>query len=225
MFKKILIITVVATAVVLSLYVNFGNHYKELAKQLKVSFMLYNPDKELSSFSLIDHNNNKFNNKNFKGKWTLLSFIYTHCPDVCPTGLVDMSILKSTLIKRSASIVPNLVTITFDPIRDTPKVLKTYVTHFDKSFLGVSGNQSQINQLVQDFGAYYERVVYVKNGKPTILKNDEPLPEGVLESGYLINHTAWIYLLSPDGQIFAGFPSPHNPLEMADDIELLTKNY
>ncbi|ABL02472.1 electron transport protein SCO1/SenC [Candidatus Ruthia magnifica str. Cm (Calyptogena magnifica)] len=224
MFKKVLIV-VVTTVIALSLYINFDNNYKELAKQLKVSFILYNPDKELSSFSLIDHNNNKFNNKNFKDKWTLLYFIYTHCPDVCPTGLMDISILKSILIKRGASIVPNLVTITFDPIRDTPKVLKTYVTHFDKSFLGVSGDQSQIDQLVQDFGAYYERVVYSKNGKTIVLRNDEPLLKGVLESDYLINHTAWIYLISPDGKIFAGFPSPHNPLEMADDIELLIKNY
>ncbi len=224
MFKKIFIV-VVMVVIVLSLYVNFNHNYKGLSKQLKASFMLYNPDKELSYFSLVDHNNNKFDNKNFKDKWTLLSFIYTHCPDVCPTGLMDMSILKSILIKRGASIVPNIVTITFDPIRDTPEVLKTYVTYFDKSFLGVSGNQSQINQLVQDFGAYYERVVYAKNGKSTVFKNDKPLPEWALVAGYLINHTAWIYLVGPNGQIFAGFPLPHNPLEMADDIELLTENY
>lgn len=202
-----------------------NKNYQDLTKQLKVSHIIHNPDKKLLSFSLVDHNNNKFDNNNFKGKWTLLSFIYTHCPDICPTGLMDMSILKSTLIKRDVNIVPSLVAITFDPARDTPSVLKTYVTHFDKDFLGVSGDQVQINQLIKPFGTYYERVIYAKNGKSTVLKNDEPLPKDALESGYLINHTAWIYLLSPDGQIFAGFPAPHNPIKMADDIELFIKNY
>ncbi len=218
-------IGVVALIIATFYFISPNKNYKDLAKQLKVSYLLHNPDKELPFFSLVDHNNNKFDNNNFKGKWTLLSFIYTHCPDVCPTGLMNMSILKSTLIKRDINIVPNLVTITFDPVRDTPSVLKTYVTYFDKDFLGVSGEQIQINQLIKPFGAYYERVVYAKNGKPAVLKNDEPLPKGVLEFGYLINHTAWIYLLNPDGQIFAGFPPPHNPIKMADDIELLIKNY
>ncbi len=218
-------IVVVVLVISIFYFITPSKSYQDLEKQLKVSYILHNPDKKLLSFSLVDHNNNKFDNNNFEGKWTLLSFIYTHCPDVCPTVLIDMSILKSTLIKKGVNIIPNLVAITFDPARDTPSVLKTYVTHFDKDFLGVSGDQVQINQLIKPFGVYYERVVYEKNGKSLVLKNDEPLSKGILESGYLINHTAWIYLLNPDGQIFAGFPTPHDPIKIADDIEFIIKNY
>jgi len=194
--------------------------YQPLKKQLKVSHILHNTNKKLPDFSLIDHNKQVFDNARLKGKWTLLTFIYTHCPDVCPTVLMDMSMLKSSLIKKD--IEAEFVVITFDPLRDTPEVLKTYVTHFDKNFLGVSGEQKQIDQLIKPFGTYYERSVEI-DGKSVIIPNGQPMPKDT--TGYSINHTAWLYLISPDGQIFAGFPTPHTPSSMAKDIELPVKSY
>mgnify|MGYP001563147884 CR=1 FL=1 len=199
--------------------------YKDLKRQLKSSLITYDPDKELISFSLIDHDNNKFNNNRLKDKWTLLMFIYTHCPDVCPTELLNMSLLRSTLSNDKSKVVPEVVSITFDPVRDTPKVLKTYTAYFDKSFIGVSGDQNQIDKLVKTFGAYYERVIKNEKGQDVILQAGESLPEGAIEEGYIINHTAQIYLVSPNGQIFAEFPAPHNISNMADDINLIIENY
>mgnify|MGYP000079579789 FL=1 len=201
---------------------NTNTDYQFLKRQLKVSHVLHNTNKVLPNFSLVDHNQHLFNNDRFKGKWTLLTFIYTHCPDVCPTILMDMSMLKSILIQRGVETVPEFVAITFDPKRDTPEVLKTYITHFDKDFLGVSGDQTQIDQLIKPFGTYYERSIEV-DGKTVIIPNGQAIPESV--TSYSINHTAWLYLISPDGEIFAGFPTPHKPHNMADDIELLISNY
>jgi protein SCO1/2 len=82
-----------------------------------------------------------------KKGWSLLLFIYTHCPDVCPTELLDMSQLKNLMAKDKTAHMPTVVAITFDPLRDTPEVLKEYITHFDKDFIGVSGEQAQIDQL------------------------------------------------------------------------------
>ena len=99
------------------------------------------------------------------------------------------------------------------------------MTHFDKTFVGVSGDMQQIDQLVKSLGAYYERVVYDDEGKSVTLKKHEPLPEDAIEKGYIINHTARIYLISPDGQVLAGFPTPHKVNDMAGDIKLLTQTF
>jgi protein SCO1/2 len=229
MQKKILLLLLTIAAFVLvfvALYFTISDSdYKYLSKNLKVSHLIYNPDKKLSSFSLIDHNNNKFENENLKDEWTVLTFIYTHCPDVCPTELMNISTLKSKIKKSNSSFMPNFVVITFDPIRDTPEILKSYVTHFDEDFLGVSGDQNQIDQLVKDFGAYYERVMYSDSGELILIPNYEKIPPEAMENGYSINHTAWVYLVNPGGQIHAGFPAPHKPNDMLEDIKLLVDNY
>ena len=202
-----------------------AKNYKSLSAQLATAQIMHNPDKPLSDFSLSDHNGHVFSNNNLKDNWTLLLFIYTHCPDICPTELANMSMLKAQLENTQAEVVPNVVAVTFDPLRDTPKVLKTYVTHFDKGFVGVSGDPQQIDQLVKDFGAYYERVIYDENGKQITLNKKESLPEDAIEKGYVINHTARIYLVSPDGEVLAGFPTSHNLSNMANDIEKLVKAF
>ncbi len=226
MLKKILIVVViVAIAIALYIYSGANRDYKALAKQLKVSHVIYNPDKPLPLFSLVDQDKQVFNNDSLKEGWTLLLFIYTHCPDVCPTELLDMATLNQLMIKDKLENAPKVVAITFDPLRDTPKVLKEYVGHFDKDFTGVSGDQSQIDKLVKSFGAYYERVVYDKKGKPVTLKADDKLPANALKDGYTINHTAWIYLVNPEGQIFAGFPTPHKPSNMIKDIKLIMSQF
>ncbi len=228
MQKKILLLLTIAAFVLVFVALYFtisDSDYKYLSKNLKVSHLIYNPDKKLSSFSLIDHNNNKFENENLKDEWTVLTFIYTHCPDVCPTELMNISTLKSKIKKSNSSFMPNFVVITFDPIRDTPEILKSYVTHFDEDFLGVSGDQKQIDQLVKDFGAYYERVMYSDNGELILIPNYEKIPPEAMENGYSINHTAWVYLVNPGGQIHAGFPAPHKPNDMLEDIKLLVDNY
>lgn len=228
MQKKILLLLTIAAFVLVFVALYFtisDSDYKYLSKNLKVSHLIYNPDKKLSSFSLIDHNNNKFENENLKDEWTVLTFIYTHCPDVCPTELMNISTLKSKIKKSNSSFMPNFVVITFDPIRDTPEILKSYVTHFDEDFLGVSGDQKQIDQLVKDFGAYYERVMYSDSGELILIPNYEKIPPEAMENGYSINHTAWVYLVNPGGQIHAGFPAPHKPNDMLEDIKLLVDNY
>ncbi|SMN12744.1 Cytochrome oxidase biogenesis protein Sco1/SenC/PrrC, putative copper metallochaperone [Bathymodiolus heckerae thiotrophic gill symbiont] len=214
-------IGVVALAIAAFYFATAGKDYQALKKQLKVSYILHNPDKPLPEFSLLDHNRQLFDNTHLKEGWSLLLFMYTHCPDICPTELFDMSRLKNLMEEDKTASMPSVVVITFDSLRDTPEVMKEYITHFDKDFIGVSGDQAQIDRLIKPFGAYYERVIYDEKGKPVILKASDELPKDALEKGYIINHTAWIYLINPEGEIFAGFPSPHKPSAMVQDIKLM----
>ena len=222
MYKKMIFVFTLLTGLLLFSNIQAQSDYTTLEKQLKTSKILHNEKGNLPDFSLVDHNSELFNNENFKNKWTLLAFIYTHCPDVCPTVLMNMSMLKPILANKDIKPELKFVAITFDPERDTPEVLKTYITHFDKSFLGVSGEQAQIDRLVKLFGAYYERSFLV-NGKEAFVSMGKEMPDKI--SDYSINHTAEIYLISPDGKIFAKFPSSHNVFEIANDIGLMVEQF
>lgn len=219
MLKKIALVFVLVVVTLLSLLFYYGTDstpdHQALKKQLKVSKLLVNPNRPLPQFSLIDHNGVVFDNDRLKNQWSLVFFGYTHCPDVCPTGLMDMAMLEQVLENEKIQ-VPKVVFITLDPKRDTPALLKTYLTHFSEDFLGVSGDTNQVNQLIRPFGTFYEFVMY-SGDKQVVL--GQSLPEGVED--YHVNHTAWIYLISPDGEIFAGFPTPHKPKDMAKDIQLI----
>ena len=154
MYTKVIAAVAVLVAIFF-LVPDSSKDYTALKKQLKSSFIIQETHREIPLFSLIDHNNKEFANKHLEDNWTLLLFVYTNCPDVCPTELMHMSLLKANLLNNNSKVVPNIVAITFDPARDTPEVLKTYVPHFDKDFLGVSGDQTQINSLVKSFNAYH----------------------------------------------------------------------
>ena len=220
MGKRLGIIALIIAAVALLLSGEQRN-YQSLNAQLKTSQVLFDAQKPLLDFSLQDQKGAVFDNQRLKGHWSLLFFGYTHCPDVCPTGLMDMVQLKAQL-KANNTLVPEVVFITFDPERDTPAMLDKFLAYFDQDFIGVTGTQSEIDRLIKPFGAYYERVVYEDN-KERVLKKSEPLPAGT--QSYLINHTAWMYLIAPSGEIFAGFPAPHKPVLMAEDIKTLISAY
>ncbi len=220
MGKRLSIIALIIVAVALLLSGEQRN-YQSLNAQLKTSQVLFDAQKPLLDFSLQDQKGVVFDNQRLKGHWSLLFFGYTHCPDVCPTGLMDMVQLKAQLKANNISI-PEVVFITFDPKRDTPAMLDKFLAYFDQDFIGLTGTQSEIDRLIKSFGAYYERVVYEDN-KERVLKKSEPLPAGT--QSYLINHTAWMYLMAPSGEIFAGFPAPHKPALMAKDVELLIDAY
>ena len=217
MLKRLSFISLIALA---ALWVLLGGNrldYLSLEPQLKVSRILSSSGQALPEFELLDHHQQAFNRDRLKDRWSLVFFGYTHCPDVCPTGLMDMASIKM-LLKNQGIKAPEIFFITFDPKRDTADLLKTFVTHFDKDFIGVSGDKAQIDQLIKPFAAYYERVFY-QDGKPVTLKPSETLPAGVDQ--YLINHTASIYLINPQARIVADFPAPHSPAKVVDDLALL----
>jgi protein SCO1/2 len=101
--KKVLIAVVIVLVATALYFYNFDKNYRNLlGKQLKASYILHNPDKPLPKFSLLDHNRQLFDNERLKKGWLLLLFIYTHCPDVCPTELLIIFI-KIIKIKCSSN--------------------------------------------------------------------------------------------------------------------------
>ncbi len=156
----------------------------------------------MQPFHLIDHNGKPFSNESIKGAWHLLSFGYTHCPDVCPTTLAMLARLADQLRKTSTRGAIKTAFVTIDPARDTQPVLAKYVPYFDSAFLGVTGEPQELDKLTRQLGVLYARVENEKS-----------------DMGYLMDHSTSIILTNPQGQFQALFSAPHDVVAMAQDLE------
>ncbi|HEC16177.1 MAG TPA: SCO family protein [Sedimenticola sp.] len=159
--------------------------------------VLWPQPRQLQDFNLTDHLKRPFGLDRLGGKWTLLFFGYTHCPDVCPMALSVMRELYAGLdqypeIKADTQIV----FVSVDPERDPPERLAEYVTYFDKDFIGVTGAAGEIDNFARQMSAGYVK-------------------EPVGESGnYQMNHTGSIYLIGPQKRVHGAFAPPHEPRTM-----------
>ncbi|MCX8060556.1 MAG: SCO family protein [Aquificaceae bacterium] len=163
-------------------------------------------DQPAYNFRLTDHTGRKVELSQYtaQGKIVLLFFGYTNCPDVCPAALDTMAkVMKS--LKEEASRVQVLF-VSVDPERDTLEVLRGYVPYFHPTFVGLTGSKEEIKKTAQEYKAYYRKV------------------EGGSAAGYLVDHTATIYLITPDNRIKVLYTqSKQDPEKIAEDIRFLLK--
>jgi protein SCO1/2 len=136
-------------------------------------------------FSLVDGNGQAVTERSYPGKWLLVFFGYTHCPDVCPTTLSDLAQALDQLGPQADRLQPLFITV--DPERDTPQVMHDYVASFGNRIAGLTGSAAQIAAAAKTY-----RVYYAKH------------PEG---SDYSMDHSAILYVMRPDGSL-AGFMTP-----------------
>ncbi len=145
-------------------------------------------------FTLVDQNGATVTSANFKGEPTLVFFGYTHCPDVCPTTLDSLSQMLRALgpDRKAAALF-----ITLDPSRDTPAVMKDYLSSFDPRIIGLTGSQSAIDDVAHAYRVYAKMV-----------------PTG--DGGYSVDHTGVVYLMDKDGAFVESFnPDLEKPVEAA----------
>ena len=151
-------------------------------------------------FQLVDQNGRTVTEADLRGKWSLIYFGYTHCPDACPTTLNEIAIALDDLGPKRDAVRP--VFITVDPERDTPEVLKSYVTSFDAPILALTGTPEAVAQ-----AAKYYRVYYAKH----------PEPGG----DYSMDHSSVIYVMDPEGRFTATFTPESSPEDIAARLKKL----
>lgn len=149
------------------------------------------------AFVLTDQNGALYSDKNLRGHWSLLYFGYTHCPDVCPITLTLIADTMDRLGAKASRVQP--VFITVDPARDTPKVMKQYVASFGKTFIGLTGSNAQIAQVLKEYRVYAKK---------------RPLPGG----DYGMDHSGVIYLMDPEGKFAGTYEEVSGPDKIADDL-------
>lgn len=143
--------------------------------------------------------------QSFRGRFVLLYFGYTFCPDVCPTTLSDLSVALRSLKPEEAARVQVLF-VSVDPERDPPATLSTYAAAFHPSFLAATGSPQELAVLAQRYGAYFEK------------------QQVDSAAGYLVDHTASTFVIDPDGVLLERFTYATPPPEIAARLrELLSR--
>ncbi len=147
-------------------------------------------------FTLVDQDGRTVTQTDFAGKWMLVYFGYTYCPDVCPLGLNTIAeALEQLPLAQRDAIVPVLVTV--DPERDTPEILKEYVAAFGPQFKGLTGSPEQVQAALKAWRVYSRKA--------------EPQPDG----SYLVDHSTFTYLMDPAGAYASHFSHGITADEMA----------
>ena len=149
-------------------------------------------------FLLTDQNGATRTDQQFRGKFMLVFFGYTYCPDVCPTTLAVMKAALETIGSRADRIAP--VFITVDPKRDTPAKLKTYLSSFGPRFIGLTGDDAAIASVAKAYRVYY-RVHPPENG-----------------GEYTVDHSGVVYLMDESGAFVANYSLETSPEMMAQDL-------
>ncbi len=164
----------------------------------EANLLLLPRERSLPNHELIDQNGQPFDTQALRGRWQILFFGFTACPDICPTTLSDMRRLLSQLSPDVRERL-QLILITADPARDTPERLKTYLSYYRSGFMGLTGEMEQLQRLSKALGLPY-------------------VPARQTEGDYSVAHSGNLALLAPDGTLRG-----HNraPLKLEGLIEAL----
>jgi protein SCO1/2 len=148
-------------------------------------------------FALQDGNGKTVTDRDLRGKWLLIYFGYTHCPDACPTTLSQMAAALDKLGDKKDRIVP--VFITVDPDRDTPATMKDYAASFGPNFVGLSGSPDAVKAVEREYHVYAAK---------------HPIEGG----DYEMDHSSVIYLMDPDGKFVTNYVTGDKPEDMAKSL-------
>ena len=180
----------------------FTAMYQGREPQSAIPGLLWPEPKSLGPFSVIDHKNNPFTLADLRGKWSLLFFGFTHCPDICPVTLAVMDKAHGQL-DQARDV--QFVFVTVDPGRDTSERMEQYLTSFNPEFVGLGGSAEQIAGFTGQIGL------------PYFLDNTES------EENYLVDHGASLFMIDPLGRLVGIFSAPHDTLDVTDRFNRIRK--
>lgn len=204
--KSLIFITAGIMSLIIGLWFGMNSEiYKSGSQQMPpaISGVILPVAKNISDFSLQDHNGKPYNKQALQGKWSVLFMGYTQCPDICPATL---SIMKQAvmILEEDAQKIPETVFVSVDPERDTADILSEYVSYFNPGFIGVTGEQNQLKKLALGLSVFYQ--------KSAGMSGDENA------SDYLMDHSAALMLVNPEGNLQAFLTPPHDAKKIAESI-------
>lgn len=150
-------------------------------------------------FELVNGNGETVTDKDFDGRYRLMFFGFTYCPAVCPTELSRMTDVLNGLGEDADKIAPIFVSV--DPERDTPEVVKDYVSNFHSNLIGLTGSRAQIDHILAGYKIYASKVEM----------------EGM--DGYMVDHSSFTYFIGPDGRLLALFKPQDTPEDIITSIQ------
>jgi len=175
--------------------------------KLENATLFPNEFKQLPAFSLPYGDNKLLSEADLKGKWSVLFFGFTHCPDICPNTLNEMNGVVTQLANDQLT-VPEVVFITVDPVRDTVEKMAEYVGYFNDNFIGVSGDLTDITALTTELGIVASYTADANGG-----------------DNYNVDHTASMLLIDPELRVRAKLNPPHKLETISADLKTLMARY
>ncbi|WP_371194312.1 SCO family protein [Glaciecola sp. SC05] len=157
----------------------------------------YPQARALSEFELSKHDGTKMTNKDLQGQWTLAFVGYTFCPDICPVTLAELNNIYPQLQKGVSNTPLKVWFLSVDPDRDTVERLNEYVNYFNPDFVATTGPHTQLFPLVRSMGMMYA------------------ISESTDNPNYLVDHSASVVVINPQGNIVGRFKPEHTPGEMS----------
>lgn len=164
----------------------------------EIAGFVYPEPKTLAPFALSGHDGKRFDLEALKGKWSFVYFGYTHCPDACPTTLVELDRVQQSLDRAGLDAGNQYFFVSVDSRRDSLKRLAEYVPYFNAKFIGVTGNDAALAGFTQQVGVLYL------------------FPEGRKGDDYVVAHSSTVLLFDPQARLHAVFTEPQSAEEMVE---------
>lgn len=194
----------IAIVAVLALAIGFAlSWYQASSKPVKLESGTWFGEqaRALPDFELIDHRGQPLTRASLNGKWSLLFFGFTHCPDICPTTLLSLQEMMQSIDDADVADAIRVYLISVDPERDTTEVLRDYVTYFNPDFIGATATMDRLRVLTRSLG-----IAHDIHGRDDASGN------------YNVDHSAAIVLVNPEAEFAALFSAPHDATTMARDM-------
>lgn len=174
------------------------------------ALLLLPESRPIAAFELVDGAGRPFALERLRGRWSLVFFGFTHCPDVCPSALYDLDLASRRLAEANvqagveAGTAHQVVFVSVDPERDTPERIARYVAYFNPGFIGVTGAHQQLTALTAQLGIAYRVEEHAAGSER-----------------YDVVHSASVVLIDPRGRLRGAFPPPLDAPAIARDVALL----
>ena len=157
----------------------------------------------LQAFTLVDQNGESFTRDSFAGRWSLVFFGFTNCPDICPITLQQLAFARRRMAEETADArLPGIVFVSVDPQRDDAKAVGAYAAAFGGGVIGVTGDLAEIDKLTSTLGIYHSR----------------PATD---DGAYAVEHSAAVVVIDEQSNYYAVFSAPHDAEAVARDMTLI----
>jgi protein SCO1/2 len=157
----------------------------------------------LADFSMVDQDGVSFDRDSFRGRWSMVFFGFTHCPDICPVTLQQLTIARQRMAEAdSAAVLPDIVFVSVDPGRDTVEKIALYVRAFGDDVIGIRGDAVELGKLARTFGIYFN------------------VSEGDGDA-YTVEHSAAVVVVNDNAEFHAVFSAPHDVDAFVHDMSLI----
>ncbi len=197
--RNLTVTLLVAAALAVGIAMLFALMARERVPEPELATVL-TPPLELPEATLVDHAGNTFTTADLEGRFSLMFFGFTYCPDICPLTLQVLARARAEVEMFAPELVPDVVFVSVDPYRDTPERIREYIGNFDTDFTGITGSDEALAPLLRRLGV-------------TVQKNER---DGEY---YNVIHNGTVYVIGPEAELVAVFTgSSHDAGAIATDV-------